>query len=431
MIMILVMIKKTWNCKVSPRIQERFQWYDGEIRKLEARIMELEARTNDQREVDLQDEEAFVEEYNEAGFVTEEDNEDYLGEEFDEFYGEYFPKDKIVKRDVGQFIGGLAQSVHKGLEGNIIGGVSKFFSTILQPAFEYLIDTNDDHTMTRFTNRALPHDTLTGPESVIVRNAVKQGSGETVWSTVSGVAKTWNPRSIYKDDDHKDPAYLQCRKMVPLVDKAMVRRLQDVSLAATSLITSLHDTQKMNIEKGFAETTRTLDWIVNTTRKLVVDHNLLQELLDVVKDESMEMTVIIITGVIIVLLLLSNGMSLRKQRRAEIKMEEMKEEIHGLKEVVLILKDRDEAATRSRETTQNILRNLEAAMLGIAARNAVDEEVDRRMMSERGAVAGLPLQGLPLPGYQAGAEPLQGMQVSVQNERSVRRSINKPTRQFM
>ena len=197
-ILILIMIKKAWCCKtkVSPKIQERFNWYDREIWKLEARVMELEAELDDQRQIDLLDEEAYVEEYNEAGFTTEEDNKAYLGEEFDEFYGEYFPQDKIVKRDVNKFIGGLAQAAQKGLEGNIIGRVSKFFSTILQPAFEYLIRTNDDHTMTHFTERALPHDTLTGPESVIVRNAMKQGNGETVWSTVSGVAKTWNPQSI-------------------------------------------------------------------------------------------------------------------------------------------------------------------------------------------------------------------------------------------
>ena len=199
-----------------------------------------------------------MEDYNDAGF-REEENSDYVGEEFDDFYGEYFPQDKIVKRDVGKFIGGLAQAAQQGLQGNIIGGVSKFFSTILQPAFEYLIGEDDDHTMSRFTQRALPHDTLTGPESVIVKNAVKQGNGETVWSTVSGVAKTWNPRSIYRDDDHKDPDYLQCRKIVPLVDKTLTRRLQDVSLAFTSLITSLHDTQKYENKKGFAKAEITLD----------------------------------------------------------------------------------------------------------------------------------------------------------------------------
>ena len=140
-ILILIMMKKAWNCKtkVSPKIQERFNWYDGEIWKLEARVMELEAELDDQRQIDLLDDEAYVEEYNEAGFTAEEDNKAYLGEEFDEFYGEYFPQDKIVKRDVNKFIGGLAQAAQKGLEGNIIGGVSKFFSTLLQPAFEYLI----------------------------------------------------------------------------------------------------------------------------------------------------------------------------------------------------------------------------------------------------------------------------------------------------
>ena len=66
-ILILVMMKKAWSCKtkVSPKIQERFNWYDGEIWKLEAQVMELKAELDDQRQIDLPDDEAYVEEYNE------------------------------------------------------------------------------------------------------------------------------------------------------------------------------------------------------------------------------------------------------------------------------------------------------------------------------------------------------------------------------
>ena len=262
-----------------------------------------------------------------------------------------------------------------------------------------------------------------------------------MWSTVSGVAKTWNPRSIYRDDDHKDPDYLQCRKIVPLVDKTMTRRLQDVSLAFTSLLTSLHDTQKYETKKGFAKAEITLDWILNTTRKLAGDHNLLQELLDVTKDESMEMVIIIIAGCIIIILLLANGMSITKQRKMEAKMEKLDEELHGLKEAVLILKDRDEAATRSRETTQALLRGLEAAVMGIASRIAVEEEV-RRIGAERSMGPGHPLQAqvlpaLPLPnhlqltGVQAGLEQATQGMVSVQPDKQCisRQALNRHSRQ--
>ena len=146
----------------------------------------------------------------------------------------------------------------------------------------------------------------------------------------------------------------------------------------------------------------------------------MQELLDVAKDESMEMVIIIIAGFIIIILLLANGMSITKQRKVEAKMEKLEEELHGLKEAVLILKDRDEAATRSRETTQTLLRGLEAAVMGIASRIAVEEEV-RRIGAERSMVQGHPLQvqalpalplhnHLPLTGPQAGFEQTtQGM----------------------
>ena len=62
-LLMLIMMKKTWTCKskVSPKIQERFNWYDGEIWKLEARVMELESELEDKKQFDLLDDEAYVE----------------------------------------------------------------------------------------------------------------------------------------------------------------------------------------------------------------------------------------------------------------------------------------------------------------------------------------------------------------------------------
>ena len=199
----------------------------------------------------------------------------------------------------------------------------------------------------------------------------------------------------------------------------MTRRLQDVSLAFTSLLTSLHDTQKYETKKGFAKAEITLDWILNTTRKLAGDHNLLQELLDVTKDESMEMVIIIIAGCIIILLLLANVVSFTKQKKIEAKMDKLDEELHDLKEAVLILKDRDEAATRSRDTTQTLLRGLEAAVMGIASRIAVEEEV-RRRGAERDMVPVHPLQtqvlpALPLPNHQQLTGSQAGHEGATQN----------------
>ena len=58
-------------------------------------------------------------------------------------------------------------------------------------------------------------------------------------------------------------------------------------------------------------------------------------------------------------------------------MEELKEEVRGLKEVVLILREQDDAATRSRESMETILKNVESGMLGVAARCTVNTEVHR------------------------------------------------------
>ena len=146
-------------CNKAPWIDWEFQYYRAEIAGLEAHIRELEAEVepvveNLRSEPDYlqdQDNEAFVEDYDDSKFGLQfeekEDNEDYLGEEYEEYYGEYFPEGKIAKRDVGEFLGGLLESGQKVIEGNPLGGISKFMSTILQPAFHYLINTNDDHTM--------------------------------------------------------------------------------------------------------------------------------------------------------------------------------------------------------------------------------------------------------------------------------------------
>ena len=128
----------------------------------------------------------------------------------------------------------------------------------------------------------------------------------------------------------------------------------------------------------------------------------------------MEMITIIIAGVIIIILLLAVGLSTTKQRKVEAKLEKVEEELQGLKEAMMIMKDRDEAATRSREATQNLLRGLEAAVLGIASRIAVEEEV-RRIGAERSVNHGHPLQAQALPALPPPSHPpVNGIQAGLE-----------------
>ena len=157
--------------------------------------------------------------YNEPSIKRqfEEDDEDeddtYLGEEYDDYHGEYFPKRD--KRDAGEFLNGVMESGEKLMDVNIFGSVTTFAKTLLKPIFHYFIKSDNDEAMTRFTHRILPETGFKGSSnSMIILKAANLGDGEPVWSTIVDHSKTWNPRSVFRNDKlHQDPIHLQYRKI--------------------------------------------------------------------------------------------------------------------------------------------------------------------------------------------------------------------------
>ena len=148
-------------------------------------------------------------------------------------------------------------------------------STLLRPVYHYLIKTDVDDMMACFTNRVLPSTSTHSDSAMIIRSAAGVGNGQQVWRDISNTARVWNPRSVFKYDQHnRHPTYLQCRKTLPLYDWILVKRLEGTSLAHTNLMTALHDSHTSQLNKGFAEAGTLFDKIINSTQKIV---NLLEK----------------------------------------------------------------------------------------------------------------------------------------------------------
>merc|ERR1712240_444096 len=129
----------------------------------------------------------------------EEDDTGCDGPEFDDFYGEFYPKEYRAKRDAaGDFLGGILQTGEKLLEGNIGGLITTFLKTVARPIYHYFIQSDNDPAMEKFTNRFVPQTSFQGASNAIVmQGAVEAGDGGRVWDTMNYNSEEWNPRSSW------------------------------------------------------------------------------------------------------------------------------------------------------------------------------------------------------------------------------------------
>ena len=152
--------------------------------------------------------------------VDVDKTEEYEDEKYEDYYGEFFPKEKRDKRDAGEVIDGLVESGEKLLSGNMVGSITTFLKTLAKPVFHYFIKSDNDKAMTKFTHRLLPETGFKGsPNALMISKAARQGDGERVWSTIAENTQTWNPRSSFKNDKfHKIEVHLECRRNIPIID---------------------------------------------------------------------------------------------------------------------------------------------------------------------------------------------------------------------
>ena len=117
----------------------------------------------------------------------------------------------------------------------------------------------------------LPETRFRGsPRAAAISRAARQGDGEEVWSKIATNARTWNPKSSYKNDKfHQHKIHLECRRNIPVIDKNMVNRLKSLSLMVTSLMTALHDTTISDLNSGFKEATLHFKKINEDTQRIL------------------------------------------------------------------------------------------------------------------------------------------------------------------
>merc|ERR1712112_296011 len=255
------------------------------------------------------------------------------GEEYEEFYGEYFPNEKRDKRDTTDVIDGLVDSGEKLLSGNMVGSITTFLKTLAKPEFHYFVKSDNDNAMTKFTHRMLPEtDFRHSPNALMISKNAREGHGEKVWETLAGSSRTWNPRSNYKKDKfHQSEIHLECRRNIPIIDKNIVSRLKSVSLMVTSLMTSLHDTTIMDINHGFKEASQHFKSIIESTKKIfnaTVNNPDTEAILTMLKDTEITM------DLIIEVLANETGIIVKHIQNVKSDIKNLREEVKEIKELV-------------------------------------------------------------------------------------------------
>ena len=150
----------------------------------------------------------------------EEDDTGCDGPEFDDFYGEFCPKEYRAKRDAaGDFLGGIVQTGEKLLEGNIGGSITTFLKTVARPVYHYFIQSDNDPAMEKFTNRFVPETSFQGASNAIMmEGAAEAGDGARVWDTMHYNSEAWNPRSSWTHlKDRSEAEQLAFKKYIPTI----------------------------------------------------------------------------------------------------------------------------------------------------------------------------------------------------------------------
>ena len=337
----------------------------AEIEKLEEKMIQkelskkLDLVDNEESEVDYSIDyfDKFLEQNNDSDFQEnsekevidneirdderEEDDEGCDGPEFDEYYGEFCPKQYRIRRDAaGDFLGGIVQTGEQLLEGNIGGSITSFLKTVTRPIYHYFIKSDNDPAMEKFTNRFVPETSLHGASNaIIMEGAVEAGDGSRVWDTMRNSAEKWNPRSSWshiKDRSHSEK--IAFKKEIPAIlaiDKTITRRLKDVSLVISTLATSLHDTLIEGMNVGFKTASKILKNMEEDNRNIL---ELLKALVEVIESDIPTDLELAVITVIVILTILQLGVSLWQakatQSQIESVVQDMSQQLEELQQVI-------------------------------------------------------------------------------------------------
>merc|ERR1712002_540876 len=189
-------------------------------------------------------------------------------------------------------------------------GITTFLKTVARPVYHYLIQSNNDPVMEKFTNRFVPETSFQGSSNAIMmQGAAEVGDGARVWDTMHHNSEAWNPRSSWTHlKDRSEAEQLAFKKYIPTIlaiDKTISRLLKDVSLVITTLSTSLHDTMVEGMNKGFKTASESLKNLQGEHGSVI---RALKDLVDVIQSDIPAQMEIAAITVIIILIILQLGL---------------------------------------------------------------------------------------------------------------------------
>ena len=380
-------------------VEESLKLKYQEMERLKTEIEELEEQKTDEN---LQDDRGNLDEdinsdyfdkFLEDGEEEQDDEEATIidvmdedkecnGPEFDDFYEEFCPDEHRFKRDAtDDFLGGIWKTGEKFLDGNIGGSITTFLKTLAQPVFHYLIHSNNDPVMEKFTTRFIPETTLQGSSNALrMQGAAEEGDGAMVWETMHQNSEAWNPRSSWNHlKDRSQAEKLAFKKYIPTilaVDKTISKRLKDISLVITTLSTSLHDTMVEGMNKGFRSASESL-------KDLNEDHSdllkVLSSIFDVLENDITADMKIVAVSIILAFIVLQSGIGFWQNRTIQLQngsvetvIREMSQKMEHMEQVLeeaaakeaKLEKKLDELVQERNSVAANITRVVEQAVRG-------------------------------------------------------------------
>ena len=109
-----------------------------------------------------------------------------------------------------EFTDGLIKAGGKLLDGSPGGFFVEMLKTIAKPVYNWVIGTDNDEVMKKFTKRMLPETQFRGHhEEYQIASHADEGDGAAVWTTLSQNSLQWDPKQHFEDSSNI--VHLQCR----------------------------------------------------------------------------------------------------------------------------------------------------------------------------------------------------------------------------
>ena len=100
---------------------------------------------------------------------------------------------QTIRQKRSSFTNGLVRAGEKLLDGSPGGFLVEMVKTITKPIYNWMISTDNDPVMEKFTNRILPETQFRGHhDEHKISSHAQQGDAATVWQTMSRKSMAWN-----------------------------------------------------------------------------------------------------------------------------------------------------------------------------------------------------------------------------------------------